>query len=308
MLGDRMDDLPPALGRKRIGCPLLAPWTCELGKWIESPDSAQVVSLRGSEHAKLDAMPRFIDSYWFHQMMAADFSRFGQVRQGRYSEIPYCLVMFRWYIVLQIRMIGPPIFLRQSGSHRCGLSILAAKAGKAGCFKISKAWAKALTDGMILTQQLHHFSEAKTPAPGKNMIVILSGLNPGGFLWISGDFLEYWTCPSRPPGMSKFTTEEWSTVQHWFHEHICAQALEGPCPIDAGDSWIPQNGNSQIQRERDDQLWDFGVLLALSATIGCGPHWHISPGKTGDSGDSSLGNDISSDLLDRMMAVLQRSK
>jgi len=111
-------------------------------------------------------------------------------------------------------MIGPPIFLRQSGSHRCGLSILAAKAGKAGCFKISKAWAKALTDGMILTQ-LHHSSEAKTPAPGKNMTVVLaslSGMKCGEMWWISGDFLEYWTCPSRP-GMSTFNTE-WSTVQH----------------------------------------------------------------------------------------------
>lgn len=30
--------------------------------------------------------------HWFHQIMAADFSRFGQVRQGRHSEILYCFV------------------------------------------------------------------------------------------------------------------------------------------------------------------------------------------------------------------------
>jgi hypothetical protein len=114
-------------------------------------------------------------------------------------------------------MIGPPIFLRQSGSHRCGLSILAAKAGKAGCFKISKAWAKALTDGMILTQQLHHSSEeAKTPAPGKNMTVILSGMKCGGFLvtlWNIGPAHQgHLACPSlTPKNGQQFNTDSTST-------------------------------------------------------------------------------------------------
>ena len=215
MLGDRMDDLPLALGRKRIGCPLLAPWTCELGKWIESPDSARVVSLRGSEHGKLDAMPGFIDSYWFHQILAADFSRFGQVRQGRHSEIPYCFVDI---LFCRLEWLDRQSFCGKVDPTGADFLSSLPKLAKLAVSRFQKLGPKHSPMAWFW-QQLHHFSEeAKTPAPGKNMTVILSGMNPGGFLWISGDFLEYWTCPSRPPCPSlppnngqQFNTDSTST-------------------------------------------------------------------------------------------------
>lgn len=80
------------LFRKRIGCPLLAPWTCELGKWIESPDSAQVVSLRGSENVTLDAMPGFIDSIRLWLLISADSDKSDKADIPRFSIVSliYC--------------------------------------------------------------------------------------------------------------------------------------------------------------------------------------------------------------------------
>ena len=102
-MGDSMDDLPlcrpwwsrpngSALGRKRIGCPLLAPWTCELGKWIESPDSAQVVSLRGSENVTLDTMPGFIDSIRLWLLISADSDKSDKADISRFPIVWLCFV------------------------------------------------------------------------------------------------------------------------------------------------------------------------------------------------------------------------